>query len=36
MAVGSWYSDFEQTSDEELRQLLDRIASHPQDSTLHS
>jgi putative phosphoribosyl transferase len=36
MAVGAWYSDFEQTSDQEVRQLLDRIASHPQDSTLHS
>ena len=36
MAVGGWYSDFEQTSDQEVRQLLDRIASHPQDSTLHS
>ena len=31
MAVGAWYSDFEQTSDQEVRELLDRIASHEQD-----
>jgi putative phosphoribosyl transferase len=31
MAVGAWYSDFEQTSDEEVGELLDRITSHPPD-----
>jgi putative phosphoribosyl transferase len=37
MAVGAWYSDFEQTSDEEVRELLHRAATYPQDnSTLHS
>ena len=36
MAVGAWYSDFEQTSDHEVRELLDGIASHPPDSTLDS
>ncbi len=35
MAVGAWYSDFEQTSDEEVRELLDRIASQSQGSSLH-
>jgi putative phosphoribosyl transferase len=33
MAVGAWYSDFEQTSDQEVRELLDRIASHQQDDS---
>ena len=34
MAVGAWYSDFEQTSDEEVRELLNRVGSHQQnDST---
>jgi predicted phosphoribosyltransferase len=32
MAVGAWYSNFEQTSDQEVRELLDRIISHPPDS----
>jgi putative phosphoribosyl transferase len=36
MAVGAWYSDFEQTSDREVRELLDRIASYSYGSTLHS
>ena len=36
MAVGAWYSDFEQTSDQEVHELLDRIASHPPASTLDS
>ena len=37
MAVGAWYSDFEQTTDEEVRELLHRAATYPQDnSTLHS
>ena len=35
MAVGAWYSDFEQTSDREVRELLDRIASYSYGSTLH-
>jgi putative phosphoribosyl transferase len=33
MAVGAWYSDFEQTSDREVRELLDRIASHQHDDS---
>jgi putative phosphoribosyl transferase len=28
MAVGVWYSDFSQTSDEEVRELLQRAGSH--------
>ena len=36
MAVGAWYSDFEQTSDDEVRELLNRIASHPPNSPLDS
>ena len=36
MAVGVWYSDFEQTSDQEVRELLDRIGSQSQGSSLHS
>jgi putative phosphoribosyl transferase len=27
MAVGAWYSDFEQTTDQEVRELLDQISS---------
>ena len=34
MAVGAWYSDFKQTSDDEVRDLLDWIASNPPDSRL--
>jgi predicted phosphoribosyltransferase len=33
MAVGAWYSDFEQTSDQEVRELLDQFASHQQDAS---
>ncbi len=33
MAVGAWYSDFEQTSDQEVRELLDGIANMSRDST---
>jgi putative phosphoribosyl transferase len=29
VAVGAWYSDFSQTSDEEVRQLLERAAQNP-------
>jgi predicted phosphoribosyltransferase len=29
MAVGLWYEDFAQTSDEEVRELLDRAAHVP-------
>ena len=36
MAVGAWYSDFEQTSDQEVGELLDRIASRPPDCPLDS
>lgn len=37
MAVGVWYSDFSQTSDEEVRELLERAARHqPQTSSLSS
>jgi putative phosphoribosyl transferase len=36
MAVGAWYSDFEQTNDQEVRELLDRIASPSAGSSLHS
>ena len=31
MAVGAWYSDFEQTSDDEVRELLRRSDSSPHD-----
>jgi putative phosphoribosyl transferase len=34
IAVGAWYSDFEQTSDREVRELLDRIASHQHDDSI--
>jgi putative phosphoribosyl transferase len=33
MAVGSWYSDFEQTSDEEVRELLRRTVCYQPDSS---
>lgn len=33
MAVGAWYSDFEQTTDQEVRELVGRIANNSQDST---
>jgi putative phosphoribosyl transferase len=33
MAVGMWYSDFSQTSDEEVRELLEQAARHQQDSS---
>jgi putative phosphoribosyl transferase len=33
MAVGMWYSDFSQTSDDEVRELLKRAASHQADSS---
>ena len=36
MAVGAWYSDFEQTTDQEVGELLDRIASRPPDCPLDS
>ena len=37
MAVGAWYSDFEQTSDDEVRKLLHRSESSPHDNPkLHS
>jgi putative phosphoribosyl transferase len=37
MAVGAWYSDFEQTTDEEVRELLHRAVTYTQhNSTLHS
>ena len=35
IAVGAWYSNFEQTSDPEVRELLDRIV-HQDDSTSQS
>lgn len=35
IAVGAWYSDFSQTSDEEVRQLLDQ-ASRDQDNGLYA
>jgi putative phosphoribosyl transferase len=31
MAVGAWYGDFSQTSDQEVRELLERAAFHKQD-----
>jgi putative phosphoribosyl transferase len=31
MAVGAWYADFSQTSDEEVRDLLERAAFHQHD-----
>jgi putative phosphoribosyl transferase len=33
MAVGAWYSDFEQTSDDEVRELLRRSACYQPDSS---
>jgi predicted phosphoribosyltransferase len=33
MAVGAWYSDFSQTSDEEVRELLQHAAGHERDSS---
>ena len=33
MAVGAWYSEFSQTSDDEVRELLKRAASHRADSS---
>ena len=32
MAVGAWYADFSQTSDEEVRQLLQQAGAHEPDS----
>ena len=34
MAVGAWYSEFSQTSDDEVRELLKRAASYQADSSL--
>jgi putative phosphoribosyl transferase len=31
MAVGAWYTDFSQTSDQEVRDLLERAAFHRYD-----
>jgi predicted phosphoribosyltransferase len=31
MAVGAWYSDFSQTSDEEVRELLQKAAAHARE-----
>ena len=31
MAVGAWYKDFTQTSDQEVSDLLERAAFHQQD-----
>jgi putative phosphoribosyl transferase len=36
MAVGVWYSDFSQTSDEEVRELLERAAQRQPTSSLAS
>lgn len=33
MAVGAWYADFSQTSDEEVRELLQRAASYEHDGS---
>jgi putative phosphoribosyl transferase len=33
MAVGAWYRDFSQTSDEEVRDLLERAENRPRDSS---
>ena len=33
MAVGAWYSEFSQTSDDEVRELLKRAASYQADSS---
>jgi putative phosphoribosyl transferase len=33
MAVGAWYADFSQTSDEEVRELLQKAASHERGSS---
>jgi putative phosphoribosyl transferase len=32
-AVGAWYSDFSQTSDEEVRELLQMTAGYPRDNS---
>jgi predicted phosphoribosyltransferase len=35
MAVGLWYADFSQTSDEEVRELLEQAArEHQQDAEI--
>ena len=33
MAVGTWYSDFSQTNDDEVRQLLERAAGEQRDKS---
>ena len=33
MAVGAWYADFSQTSDDEVRELLRRTACYQSDSS---
>jgi putative phosphoribosyl transferase len=33
MAVGAWYSEFSQTSDDEVRELLEKAAAYRSDSS---